>query len=143
FAFYPVLIGIFGVNPIPIVLIAWAWAVVAVVVNTVTGFRAIPDVHHKTVAVYGLSRWEAFWQIYLPAAVPQVFSGVKLAITYSIIGVVASEFILATEGLGWLVAFNYNNFGLSEMYAGIMLVVVITMTITTLVGFVERRLVRG
>lgn len=140
FAFYPALIGIFGVNRVPIILIAWAWAVVAVIVNTVTGFSKIKDSHHKLTRVYRLNRWQAFRRVQFPAAAPFIFNGIKLAVTYSIIGVVASEFILAPEGLGWLVSFHYNNFGVSEMYGAILLIVVLTMTITTLVSAAEHRI---
>lgn len=139
FAFYPVLIAVFGVNRIPIVLIAWAWAVVAVVVNTVAGLRHIPVTYHKIVRVYRLGRWQAFRRIYFPASAPFLWGGIKLAFSYSIIGVVASEFILAPRGLGWLVAYNYNNFGLPKMYAAILLVVVLTVTATLLLGLAERR----
>lgn len=140
FAFYPVLIAVFGFNRVPIILIAWAWAVVAVIVNSVTGFSRIKRSYHKLVRVYGLSRWQAFRRVYFPSAAPFIFNGIKLAVSYSIIGVVASEFILAAEGLGWLVAFHYNNFGLQEMYGAILLIVIITMTITAVVGLAERRL---
>jgi NitT/TauT family transport system permease protein len=140
FAFYPVLIAIFGVNRIPIVVIAWAWAVVAVIVNTVTGFDKIKDSYHKLSRVYGLTRWQSFRRVEFPAAAPFVFNGIKLAASYSIIGVVASEFILATEGLGWLVAFHYNNFGLTQMYGAMLLVIVLTMTITALITVAERRI---
>lgn len=139
FAFYPVLIAIFGANAIPIILISWAWAVVAVVVNTVSGFRQVPRVFHKVAAVYGLRGWRAFRAIYFPAASPYIFNGIKLAATYSTIGVVASEFILAPEGLGWLVAYNYNNFGLQQMYASILLILLITVCITAIISVVEQR----
>lgn len=140
FAFYPALIAVFGLNRTPIILIAWAWAVVAVVVNTVNGLRRINPAFHKVARLYRLSRWQAFWRVEFPAAAPFLFTGVKLAVSYSIIGVVASEFILAPEGLGWLVAFHYNNFGLRQMYGAILLVVALTMAIIGLVGLVERRL---
>jgi NitT/TauT family transport system permease protein len=44
FAFYPVLIAILGVNARPIIAISWAWAVVAVVINTLAGFQQVPAV---------------------------------------------------------------------------------------------------
>lgn len=139
FAFYPVLIAVLGVNRVPIVLIAWAWAVVAVVVNTVAGLRHIPATYHKIARVYRLGRWRAFRRVYFPASAPFLWGGIKLAFSYSIIGVVASEFILAPRGLGWLVAYHYNNFGLPKMYAAMLLVVVLAVTATALLGLAERR----
>lgn len=143
FAFYPVLIAIFGLNRIPIVLIAWAWAVVAVIVNTVAGLRHIPATYHKLVRAYRLSRWQALRRVYIPSAAPFIFNGVKLAFSYSIIGVIASEFILASKGLGWLVAYNYNNFGLTKMYATMLLIIILTGIATTIIGLIEKRIGKG
>ena len=142
FAFYPVLVAIFGLSRTPIILIAWAWAVVAVVVGTVGGLRKIPVVYHKVVRVYRLPRWHAFRRVYVPAAAPLVFNGVKLALSYSIIGVIASEFILAPNGLGWLVSYNYENFAVAQMYAVMLLIVVLTIVLTSAIGAVQRRIQR-
>lgn len=142
FAFYPVLVAIFGLSRVPVILIAWAWAVVAVIVGTVGGLRKIPTVYHKVTAVYRLSRWQAFRRVYVPAAAPLVFNGVKLALSYSIIGVIASEFILAPNGLGWLVSYNYENFAVAQMYAVILLIVVLTIALTSAIGLVQRRIQR-
>ena len=142
FAFYPVLVAIFGLSRTPIILIAWAWAVVAVIVGTVGGLRKIPDVYHKVATVYQLSRWQAFRRVYVPAAAPLVFNGVKLALSYSIIGVIASEFILAPNGLGWLVSYNYENFAVAQMYAVMLLIVVLTVVLTSAIGLVQRRIQR-
>lgn len=142
FAFYPVLVAVFGLSRTPIVLIAWAWAVVAVIVGTVGGLRKIPVVYHKVATVYQLSRWQAFRRVYVPAAAPLVFNGVKLALSYSIIGVIASEFILAPNGLGWLVAYNYENFAVAQMYAVMLLIVVLTVVLTSLIGMAQRRVQR-
>ena len=139
FAFYPVLVAIFGLSRIPIVLIAWAWAVVAVIVGTVGGLRRIPAVYHKVARVYQLSGWQAFRRVFVPAAAPLVFNGVKLALSYSIIGVIASEFILAPNGLGWLVSYNYENFAVAQMYAVILLIVLATVVLTSVIGAVQRR----
>ena len=139
FAFYPVLIAILGVNARPIIAISWAWAVVAVVINTLSGFQQVPAVFRKMASVYRLSRWRSFWSVYFPSASPYIFNGVKLAATYSIIGVVASEFILAPQGLGWLVAYNYNNFGLKQMYASILVILLFTIAMNGVVSLVERR----
>lgn len=140
FAFYPVLVAIFGLSKVPIVLLAWAWAVVAVIVGTVGGFRKIPVVYHKVAAVYRLGHWQAFRKVYVPAAAPLVFNGIKLALSYSIIGVIASEFILAPSGLGWLVSYDYENFAVAQMYAVITLIVVLTIVLTSLIGAVQRRI---
>ena len=58
--------------------------------------------------------------VHLPAAAPHLFTGVRLAVAYAFIGVIASEFILSGEGLGYAIAYSYNNFDNRTMY-GLML----------------------
>lgn len=140
FAFYPVLVAIFGLNRVPVVLLAWAYASVAVVTNTAIGLGSVKDVHLKAAEVYRLSRWATFRQVQLPAAAPHIFTGMKLAVTYAVIGVIASEFILATQGLGWLVSYTYNSFDLADMYASIILVMTVAVLVALAVSFVESRL---
>lgn len=142
FAFYPVLIGIFGFNKVPIILLAWAYAVVAVIVNTTAGLQHIPATYFKVAQVYRLGSITAFRRIYLPAASPLIFNGVRLAFSYSIIGVISSEFILATQGLGWLVSYNYNNFGVAKMYASILLIVGLAVITTACISLIEHRVAR-
>lgn len=142
FAFYPMLIAIFGMNSVPIVLLAWTWAVAAVTISTANGLRRVPKIYRKVAATYQLSRWSSFWRIEVPAASSVIFNGFKLAITYSVLAVVASEFILATEGLGWMVSYFYNSFAVAKMYAAIALVVGISTLVLIAINAFQNR-VRG
>lgn len=142
FALYPLLISLLGMGYLPVIAIAWAWSVVAVMVNTAVGFQQVPKVYTKVARSLRLSRWYAFSRVLFPAAAPQIFTGLKLAVTYSVIGVIASEFILAPQGLGWLVAYNYNNFGLADMYSAILLILLLGVLINGLVDKVESRIWR-
>lgn len=139
FAFYPVLVGIFGLNRIPVIALAWAYAVVAVIVNTVIGFDSVKSVHMRVAQVYGLSRWKTFTSVQLRSAAPFIISGFKLGATYAVTGVIGSEFILSTQGLGWLVAFNYNSFATAQMYASILLIILLSASILSVLSLVERR----
>lgn len=140
FVFYPLLLAIFGFNVTPIVIIAWAWGVVAVALSTAIGFGHVRTAYVKVGRAMNLGRWEIVRRIMFRAAVPYIMTGLKLGSIYSLIGVVASEFILATQGLGFLVAFSYNNFRPSEMYAGILLIMVLAIALNALLSTVERRL---
>ena len=140
FAFYPLFIAVLGLTTWPIVLIAWAWAVVAVVLNTVIGLNEVAPVYVKVGRSLDLSRWKLFTRVYFPAATPYIFTGFKLAASYSVIGVVASEFIQAEQGLGWFVGFSYNSFAITNMYAGILLILLFAIVVNSLLLRVERHI---
>lgn len=140
FAFYPLLLAILGFNIWPIVFISWAWAVVAVVLNTAIGFGEVPRVLVKVGQSMNLSRWQILRKIFFPASVPYVFTGLKLAMVYSLIGVVASEFVLSTRGLGYLVSYSYTNFQTATMYAAMFLILALAILLNWALNGVERRL---
>ena len=140
FAFYPLFIAIFGLSAWPVIIIAWAWAVVAIVLNTVIGLDEVPEVLVKVGRSLRLSRRQMFTRIYFPAATPYIFTGLKLAASYTVIGVIASEFIQAESGVGWFVGFSYNNFAIQNMYAAILLILVFAIALNALLLRLERRM---
>jgi len=142
FAFYPFLIVMFGMNRWPMIVIAWAFAVVAMAVNTALGFSRVREVYVKVGKSLGLSPWQMMRHICLPGATPYVFTGLKLSVSYSVIGIVASEFILSTAGLGWLVSFSYNYFDMKGMYAAIALILLLVIVLNALLLWWEGRLYR-
>lgn len=140
--FYPTLVAIFGLSSTPVVVIAVSWAIVAVIVSTVAGLNAVAPVHLKTAAVYRLGAWHQMVRVYIPAAAPLIFNGLRLAAGYSIIGVVAAEFVLAPGGgLGYVVKYSYNNFQVLKMYAVVLIIIALAMSLTTLVSRIERSVV--
>jgi NitT/TauT family transport system permease protein len=140
FALYPMLIAIFGLNKIPIILVAFLMSIVAIIINTANGFGQIRDVYHDVGRSLQLSRYETFVHIQFPASVPYIFTGLKLGFIYALIGVIASEFILASSGLGYQVAYDYNNFATSEMYAEMLLVIIIAVAMNQILVRIEENL---
>jgi NitT/TauT family transport system permease protein len=78
----------------------------------------------------------------LPAAAPHLFTGLKLCVAYSFIGVIASEFILAPSGLGHAIAYAYNDFDNRTMYALMLFVMIVVVTLNMLLHGWEQRLLK-
>jgi NitT/TauT family transport system permease protein len=142
FAFYPLLIVIFGVGRLPVVAIGFMFGVVAMIIATLNGFDRIPRALVKTARVYRMGPVSAALRIKLPSAAPYLFTGVKLAIAYAFIGVIAAEFIMATSGLGYSIAYAFNNFDNQTMYALMLFVIVLVTVVNALFHAWEQRLLR-
>ncbi len=140
FAFYPLLVVIFGLNAAPIILIGFLFGVVAMIINTMNGLDRIPRVLIKTARVNGLGPVRTAWLIKLPSAAPQLFTGIKLAIAYSFIGVIAAEFIMSTSGLGYSIAFAFNNFDNRTMYALMLFIITLVTIVNAFFHVWERRI---
>jgi NitT/TauT family transport system permease protein len=139
FIFYPVLIAIFGLSPMPIVLIGVATAVVAMIIATLNGLDRVPRVLTKVARVHRLGRVATALQLQLPAAAPYLFTGVKLAVSYGFIAVIAAEFILSPAGLGRDIADAYADFNNRRMYALILFLLIVATVVNTALHALDMR----
>jgi len=140
FAFYPLLIILLGLGDAPQIIIAFMLGVIAVIVNTLNGLDRVPRVLLKTARIVQMTPLETALRVTLPYAAPYVMTGVKFAVAYSLIGIIGSEFIMSSGGMGFEISFAYNNFDNATMYPLIVVILVISITINLLVGWWEKRI---
>ena len=140
FVLYPMLIVMFGLNRWPLVALGFLFAVVAMAVNTLNGLERVPAVMLRTARMMRLGRVQEVVLITLPASLPFVFTGVKLAIVYSFIAVIGGEFVLSGAGFGYQIAYAYNNFDNPTMYGLMMVLLVFVGTLNLLLHAAEQRL---
>ncbi len=139
FIFYPVLIVIFGLSVMPIVLMGIATAFVAMIIATLNGLDRVPPVLTKVARVHRMGTIATALLLKLPAAAPHLFTGVKLAVSYALIGVIASEFILAPAGLGREISDAYADFNNRQMYALMLLLIIVATAINMLLQMLDQR----
>jgi NitT/TauT family transport system permease protein len=139
FIFYPVLIVIFGLSVMPIVLMGVATAIVAMIISTLNGLDRVPQVLSKVARVHRMGRIATALLLKLPAAAPHLFTGVKLAVSYAFIGVIASEFILAPAGLGRVISDAYTDFNNRQMYALMLLLIIVATMVNMLLHVLDQR----
>lgn len=142
FIFYPVLIVLLGLNRLPLIAIGAILGVVGMMVSTLDGLDRIPAVFLKTAQSYRMTPLGMALRIKLPAAGLQLFTGVKLAVTYAVIGTIAGEFILSVAGLGRRMAIAYNDLDNRTMYALLLLLLSAVSLLNVLIFYCERRLQR-
>lgn len=142
FVFYPLLIVILGLGRAPLIVIGAIFGIVGMAVNTIDGIDHIPRVLMKTARAYRMNPVATTVLVKLPAATPHLFTGIKLAVTYSVIGVVAGEFILSVAGLGRSIAFAYNDLDNPTMYGLLLLLLTITTGLNVALHYAEQYLYR-
>ncbi|MEO8755179.1 MAG: ABC transporter permease subunit [Casimicrobiaceae bacterium] len=127
FAFYPLFIVIFGLGDGPQVLIGFLLIVVAVIVTTLNGLDRVPRVLRKTARIGRLTAYETAMRVTLPFCAPYLLTAAKLALAYSFIGVIGSEFIMARSGMGYEIGYAYTNFDNKTMYPLIVLILLLSI----------------
>jgi NitT/TauT family transport system permease protein len=140
FAFYPLLIVIMGLGDAPQIAIGFMLGVVAVVVNTLNGLDRVPRVLRKSARIQRLNPVETALSVTLPYAAPYLLTGAKLAVAYSLIGVIGAEFIMSRGGMGYEISFAYTNFDNATMYPLILLVLLVSITLNAALSRWEKAL---
>jgi len=92
-----------------------------VLVATITGLGAAPANYEGLCRSLMMSRLRIFLKVRLPFALPYIFSGLRIGVTFAVIGVVLGEFITAQAGLGYIILFSANNFETALLLAAILL----------------------
>jgi NitT/TauT family transport system permease protein len=116
-----------------------ATAIVAMIIATLNGLDRIPRVLTKVARVHRMGTVATALRVKLPAAAPHLFTGVKLAVSYSFIAVIASEFIMAPAGLGRVISDAYSDFNNPRMYALMLLLIVAATIVNTALQAFDRR----
>jgi NitT/TauT family transport system permease protein len=142
FVYYPLLIVIFGIGPVSLIAMGAMFGIVAMISATLAAIDRIPRVYSKVARVARLNPWQTALRIKLPAAMPHLITGIKLAVAYSVIGVIAGEFILATAGLGRRLTLSYNEFDTATMYGLILLIFIVVAIVNSLLQRWEARIQR-
>jgi NitT/TauT family transport system permease protein len=140
FAFYPLLIVLMGLGDAPQIGIGFMLGVVAVIVNTLNGLDRVPRVLRKAARVARLGAIETALAVTLPCAAPHVLTGAKLAVAYSLIGVIGAEFIMSRGGMGYEISFAYTNFDNATMYPLILLVLAVSIAVNAALAHWEKAL---
>ena len=142
FIFYPLLVALLGLGKAPLMVLGVLSATPAVMISTLSGLDSVPPVLMKLARVQRLSAARALWWIVLPAALPRLFTGFKLALSYALIGVIAGEFILSGTGLGYAISFAYQSFDNRTMYGVMLFVLLVAITANAILYVWEGRLAR-
>jgi NitT/TauT family transport system permease protein len=109
-----------------------------VVIATATGLSNVPADMVRLCRSLAASDWQIFLSVRFPYALPYIFSGMKIAITFSIIGVVVGEFITAQAGLGYLILFASSKAETGLILAAITVLCGVGLALFGLVGLAER-----
>jgi NitT/TauT family transport system permease protein len=141
--FYPVMIVLVGINAMWVIILATIMAAIPMALNTAVGLNQMRPVYMKLARSLRASPRQTLFAIAIPAAGPFIVAGLRLAVVYALIGTIAMEFTTAQAGLGYRIRYLYEIFNNTEMYAYIVVVLLLSCLLTILLAAVERVLLRG
>ncbi|MBI2369397.1 MAG: ABC transporter permease [Deltaproteobacteria bacterium] len=141
-AFYPLFIVWFGIGMPTVVTIAFLLAVFPLLINTVTGVQHVEAALVRAARSFGARDLEIFLKVSLPASLPIVFAGLRLAVGRALVGVVVGEIFGATAGLGFAVRYWGGRLRIPEVFVFLTCIALLGVVLTQLIRLLEGRLLR-
>ena len=135
-AFAPLLVVWMGFGPGPKIVLVVLMCCFPIVLSTTAGLLSTPADLAEMVRSLSASRWQTFRTIRLPAAMPQIFVGFKIAMPLAVIGALVGELFGATEGLGFVIQNSGSDSAMS--FAAIVLLAMMSIALFYLIVLLER-----
>jgi ABC-type nitrate/sulfonate/bicarbonate transport system permease component len=138
----PIIILFMGLGTAMKVLVIVAGCVWPILLNTVEGVRAVDEVQSDTARSYGISGLARQRHLVLPAAGPQIFAGMRQALSIAIILMVISELFASEDGLGYTIVEFQRTFAIPEMWSGVIVLGLLGVLLSLVFRSVENHVLR-
>ncbi len=125
----------------PKVTMAFLISFFPIVIATVLGLRSLDSDLVSLIRSMGASEVQTFFKIRLPAALPNVFAGLKVAISLAVIGAIIGEYVASERGLGHLQLLANSQFNTTRSFAAVVAISLLGVLLYAMVNFAEAKLV--
>jgi NitT/TauT family transport system permease protein len=139
-ALYPIFTLMFGLGSHAVIAMTVLLTVSPIVINTTRGVRSVDPRLIQAARSFGAGDRDLFVKVVLPASLPLVMAGMRLAVGRALIGVAVGELFAGTKGLGWSVSYYGGLLKTTDMLASVVVIGALGVLLTSLVGTIERRL---
>jgi len=135
---YPLFLVIFGRSATTIVMIGFAAGLAPMILKTIEGLAGVRRVLLNVGRSFNVTPSQQFWKILLPAALPSIFVGLRLALIFAMINIVGVEFLINFGGLGQLINELAERYDLPGTYGAILFVILASVLFFAATGRLER-----
>lgn len=129
----PIVLVWFGFGPLSKILVVAFVCFFPIAVNAFEGFRSVDPTYRELLDTFGASRWARYRHLYVPASVPGILSGAKIAATYSVLGAVIGEWLGGSRGIGVYMTRAQQSFRNDRLFAAIVIVMVMSLALFKIV----------
>lgn len=124
---YPLFLVVFGRSHATLVAMGFIPGAIPITIQTRQGLLGVSRTLLNVGRSFNLSERNMFWKIQLPSAVPTIFTGIRIGVMYTLVNIVAIEYLIDFGGLGRIVSEMYFRFDTPGTYASIITVVLVSV----------------
>jgi NitT/TauT family transport system permease protein len=135
----------FGFGFVSRVLVCILIALFPIIANTLFGLQSVDQEHHDLFSLHGAGRLTRLWKLQLPAALPSIFTGLRISAGLSVIGAIVGDFFFkqGDPGIGILIDVYRARLQSEQMVAAIMLSSLLGVVVFWLFGFLAKQVIGG
>jgi NitT/TauT family transport system permease protein len=133
----------FGFGYVSRVLVVILFAIFPIIANTLFGLQSVEQDHHDLFRLHQAGRLTRLWKLQLPAAMPSIFTGLRISAGLAVIGAIVADFFFkqGEPGIGILIDLYRSRLQSEQMFAAIILSSLLGVVVFWLFGFLARRVV--
>ncbi len=135
---YPLFLVMFGRTHLTLIAMGFIPGSIPIIIQTRQGLLGVSRTLINVGRSFNVSEREMFWKIQLPSAVPTIFTGIRIGVMYTLVNIVAIEYLIDFGGLGRIVSEMYFRFDTPGTYASIITVVLVSVLFYWGFGRVEK-----
>ena len=134
----PILVLTLGFGLAPKVVVIVLLTFFPIVVGLLDGFAAVTPEASDLLRSYGASKRQGLWLLRIPTALPSFFTGLRIAVTYAVLGAVYAEYVGSVDGLGIWINTSQKADRIDLVFGAVGIVLVLSVALFLVVGVIER-----
>jgi putative hydroxymethylpyrimidine transport system permease protein len=138
----PILVVWFGFGITPKIVVVALICFFPITVNVLDGLRSVDPEAVKMMRSLDASRWQRFWRLEAPAALPSLFTGIKISVVIAPIAAVFAEWVGSEAGLGRLIQSDTAYYLVARQFAAVVVLAAMALALIGVIALAERRVVR-
>ncbi len=136
--FFPLYALLFGLDQGSKIALGFTISFFPILLNSISAFSSIAEIHRKTARSLGASRWHFFRFVLVPSSIPLIISGLRMGLMLCFLSVLGGETIASYNGLGHQIAESSQAMDSELMYAWIVLIIAISFALSMSLSQLER-----
>ncbi|HEY6493328.1 MAG TPA: ABC transporter permease [Trebonia sp.] len=131
-ALAPIIVLWFGIGIESKIVVVFLASLFPILVSTLTGVKNVDAILKDMARSYRANDLQMWLTILLPASFPSILSGIRIGMAGALVGVVVGEFISSSSGIGFLISQSANNFNITLMFVGLLVLAVASLILTVI-----------
>lgn len=138
-ALAPIIIVWFGNNQSSIILVALLTSVVVTILSVLNGFLQVDEERIKLIQIFGGTKGQVLTKVVFPANIPCILNALKINVGLSFVGVIVGEFLVAQNGLGFLIIYGGQTFKLDWVMLSVIILAILAAVMYQAIALLEKR----